>query len=235
MILNKNRLRINKELDTIERRRFFSPAIYGLYKTVLPEILKYVNGKFIDIGCGDMPYRDLIMNRVHQYDSVDIERRIPDVKFVADVQDMDIIKNKSYDSGICLEVLEHTQNFFQALREIHRILKVDAILIFSVPHLSRLHEEPNDFYRYTKHGLKFLFDETDFKTLKITPYGGLFSFLGHQVSTFFLCSCWHIPIIKNIVFFINKWFCVKSCYLLDKIFDKKKIFALGYVCVVQGN
>ena len=39
--------------------------------------------------------------------------------------------------------------------------------------------------------------------------------------------------MKRIVFFLNKWFCVKLCWLLDKVLDKKKIFSLEYACVAE--
>ena len=232
-LIKKNRLKVNEELRSAERRRFFSPASYGGYQVTVPLILEYAHGELIDIGCGDMPFKDIIRGKVTLYDSLDIERRVSDVKYVGDIQNMDIIEDCRYDSAVCLEVIEHVQNPFQAVAEIYRILKKGGILILSVPHLSRLHEEPNDFFRYTKYGLQSLLEGAGFKVLKITPQGGIFSFIGHQFSTIFVCMFWHIPIIKKIVFLMNKWFCVKVCYLLDKMFDDKKIFALGYTCVAQ--
>jgi SAM-dependent methyltransferase len=232
-LLRRNRQKVNEDLRSAEQRKFFSPTTYSAYQVTTPAILAYAHGKLIDIGCGDMPYKDLILDKVTQYDTLDIERRVAEVKFVCDIQNMDIISDNSYDSAVCLEVLEHVQNPFQAIAEVHRILKKGGMLILSVPHLSRLHEEPNDFFRYTKYGIQFLLEDAGFKVLKITERAGIFSFLGHQFSTVFVCLLWHIPIIKRIVFFVNKWLCVKPCYLLDKIFDKKKIFALGYTCVAQ--
>lgn len=232
-LLEKNRVKINKELRDIEKRKFFSPITYNSYQTVAPAILSYAYGKLIDIGCGDMPYKDLILGKVTQYDTFDVEKRVQEVKFVGDIQSMDAINDNSYDSAVCLEVLEHVRDPFRAIAEIRRILKKNGVLILSVPHLSRLHEEPNDFFRYTKYGVQSLLKNAGFEIVELTPQGGIFSFLGHQFSTIFVCLFWHIPIIKKLVFFINKWFCVKPCYLLDKCFDKKKILASGYTCVAK--
>ena len=234
-LLQRNRLKVNEELRSAEQRRFFSPATYSGYQAIAPAIRRYVRGKFIDIGCGDMPYKNLILDEVTQYDTLDIERRVQEVKFIGDIQDMNIISDNSYDSAMCLAVLEHVQNPFRAIVEIHRILKKGGVLILSVPHLSRLHEEPKDFFRYTKYGLQFLLESAGFNILGITPEAGIFSFLGHQFSTIFVCLFWHIPILKRIVFFVNQWLCVRLCYLLDKVFDKRKIFALGYTCVAQKD
>lgn len=230
-LLQKNRKRISQELDTCYKRRFFSPLTYGTYGATVPAITNYACGKLIDLGCGEMPYKELIMNKVSQYDTFDVEERTKGVTFIGDIQNMDMINDNSYDSAVCFEVLEHVRYPAKALSEIFRILKPKAHLILSVPHLSRLHEEPHDYFRYTKYGLRVLLEDAGFKVVEINAVGGIFSFLGHQFSTFFICLFWHIPVIKHIVFFINKWLCVRFCHFLDKILDKNQIFASGYTCV----
>jgi SAM-dependent methyltransferase len=232
-ILKRNRLQINKELASYDTRKYFSPSCYADSIITLSALSANLHGKCIDIGCGDMPFRSLIEKRVDQYDSVDIEKRVPDVRYLADIQDMSVIDSDSYDSALCLEVLEHVPNPCKAIAEIHRILKKGATLVCSVPHLSRLHEEPHDYYRYTKYGIRYLFERSGFRVISIEPTGGMFCFLGHQLSTIFLLPVWHIPILKNIAFWINKWFIVKLFYACDTHLDKEKIFALGYTCVVQ--
>jgi len=232
-LLQRNRLKINKELNSYDSRKYFTPSCYANSFVTVSALSAHLHGKCIDIGCGDMPFRTLIEKHVSQYDSVDIEKRSPDVTYLADIQDMHIIDSDSYDSALCLEVLEHVPNPFHAISEIHRILKKDASLVCSVPHLSRLHEEPHDYYRYTKHGIKYLFETSGFHVVSIQPAGGIFCFLGHQLSTMFLLPVWHIPILKNLVWGINKWLIVKPCYACDKLFDKNKIFASGYTCVVR--
>ncbi len=232
-LLKRNRSKINNELTSNDLRRFFSPSCYAFSVVIIPALKENLRGKCIDIGCGDMPFRQVVEQNVRQYDSVDIEKRSPDVKYLADIQDMSVIESNSYDSALCLEVLEHVADPFKAASEIHRILKKGAKLVCSVPHLSRLHEEPHDYYRYTKYGLRYLFEESGFHVISIEPTGGLFCFLGHQLSTILLLPVWHIPILKNIVFCINKWCVVKLFCFCDTIFDKRKIFALGYTCVFK--
>ena len=232
-LLKRNRLKLNKELASYDSRKYFSPAYYIGSIDMPTAFSAHLHGKCIDIGCGDMPFRSLIEKYVSQYDSVDIEKRVSGVKYIADIQNMSMIHSDSYDSALCIDVLEHVPNPFKAISEIHRILKKGAQLVCSVPHLSRLHEEPHDYYRYTKYGLRYLFENSGFHIISIEPTGGMFCFLGHQLSTIFLLPVWHIPILKNVAFFINKWLIVKLFYTCDKIFDKEKIFALGYICVVE--
>jgi hypothetical protein len=102
-----------------------------------------------------------------------------------------------------------------------------------VPHLSRLHEEPHDYFRYTKYGLHTLLEKSGFDVLEMHAQGSLFSFLGHQFSTIFVCLFWHVPILKHVIFFMNKWLCVLPCSALDDVIDKKRLFALGYTCIAR--
>ena len=232
-LLCRNRLMINEELRDPDQRKFFSPATYVHHQATVPALVKYVHGKCIDIGCGDMPYKAVIAERVTEYHSLDRERRAPDVTFVGDVQNMSMLIDNTYDSAVCFDVLEHVPNPMQAISEIGRILKPQGTLILSVPHLSRLHEEPHDFFRYTKYGLHTLLENAGFDVLEMQTQGSLFSFLGHQFSTIFVCLFWRVPILKHVIFFMNKWLCVLPCSALDDMLDKKRLFALGYTCIAR--
>lgn len=185
----------------------------------------------IDLGCGEMPFRQFIDNRVTVYHSLDLYPRNSSVTYVGDIQNMTMIKEQTYDSAICLEVLEHIADPSQALREISRILKPDGILILSVPHLSRLHDEPDDYYRFTRYGLQRLLERGSFSVLALKKRGGLFSFVGHQVSTVVLGIVWGIPILQSIAWFLNSWLITRTCYQIDEWLDPTGIFAAGYSAV----
>ena len=231
--IETNRKNIDRDLRRIDKRKYFSPANYGDFKVTLPALKQYCKGDCLDAGCGDMPYKEYMNNLVDQYDTIDFTEHIPGIKYIGDIQNMDMIDDNIYDTVVCFEVLEHVANPFKAVAEINRVIKKNGIFILTIPHLSRLHDAPHDYFRYTKYGVKSLLENNGFKILEIKPRGGLFSFLGHQFSNIFLSLFWHIPIIKNIVFFINKWFCVKPSYFLDKHIDSDKLFALGYTIVAQ--
>lgn len=231
-ILKKNRIRLNQELG-IQQRQYFSPALYGLNCAITPAIKQYVKGKLLDVGCGDMPYKALISQRVDQYETLDVKECVAGVNYIGSVEKMDMIQDGTYDSAVCFEVLEHVPNPFEAVNEINRILKKDGILILSVPHLSRLHEQPHDYFRYTSDGIKSLMNSGNFNILELKTTGGFFSFLGHQTSTAVVGLFWGVPILKWVMFFLNKWLCVFPCYFLDRLFLKNSLLPLGHVCVVQ--
>lgn len=232
-ILRNNRLRINKELDTIEKRRDLSPAILSLCEALLPQIEDYAAGNFIDIGCGQAPYRTVIESRVTNYVTADIEQRTSQLDFICDIQDMQPIDDGLFDSAGCFDVLEHVPDTEAACREMGRILKSGGYLIVTTPFLARLHEQPHDYFRFSEYGLEHVFEKQGFVSVRIQPYGGLFSFLGHQVSTLLVCSTWHIPVLRSVVFQLNRWIITRSCYFLDKAFRTHKVAPCGYVSVFE--
>ena len=44
--------------------------------------------------------------------------------------------------------------------------------IYTIPHIWHLHEEPRDFYRFTTHGIRYLFTKAGFEIVEITPLSG---------------------------------------------------------------
>ena len=231
--LKSNRQQLGKDLKNVEVRRFFSPALLVSHSLVTPAIDQYARGKMIDIGCGDMPYKQRIERKVESYDTLDVEARCEGVKFIGDATNMHMIANETYDTMICLEVLEHISDPFAAVQEMARILKPGASLILSVPHLSRYHELPHDYYRYTKYGLKAMLEKHGFEIIEMNPTGSMLTFIGHQFASVVNCLFWGMPVVKWIVFYLNKFLCVYPCFLIDRLFRKKTLFPLGHVCVAK--
>jgi SAM-dependent methyltransferase len=217
------------------QRQYFSPLYYSQYKVTLPIIKEYAKGDLIDLGCGLIPYRSLIQDQVVKYDTLDIQQHDAKITFIGDIQDMSFIESKSYDTALCMEVLEHVPDPSRALKEIHRILRSDGLLILSVPHLSRIHDEPLDFQRFTRYGIEAILAQHNFSIMELKIRGGLFSFLGHQISTIILGIFWSVPIVNKLVFLLNSFLVTRLCFHLDKITDKSGIFAAGYSVVAKKN
>ena len=212
-------------------RHLFSPLYYGQYMVTLPLALKHIRGRLLDAGCGDLPYRDRLRAQVTHYDTLDVAPRQSQLTYLGDIQRMNDVPSGNYDSVICLEVLEHVADPFAAAREIYRVLARDGILVASVPHLSRLHDEPHDYYRYTRYGLTHLLQQAGFVVTELHTRGGLVSFLGHQLSTAILASVWPIPVVRRIAWVLNSWLVTRLCYHLDKSLDRSGLFAAGYTVV----
>jgi len=231
--LKNNRQRIEKELNHSRNWPYFSPAIYCQYRVMLPMAQRHAKGDLIDLGCGDMPYRSALISQVITYDGLDLFPRSDQVRYTSNLESMVVISDQTYDTALMIEVLEHVPHPWLALTETWRILKPGGTLIISVPHLSRLHDEPHDYYRYTRHGLRQLLEDSGFEVIELVKKGGIFSFLGHQVSTLILTLTWGIPILRRVVFFLNRWLVTHPCFILDKWLDRGGLAPLGYVATAR--
>jgi len=232
-IIKQNRQKFIMDNAQTERFWYFSGTTLSLHRVLIPVINKYVKKTVLDAGCGNQPLRKLIEGLADKYDSLDIEKRVNDVTFLGDIQDLSqIVNNNTYDSVICLEVLEHVPEPQKAVCEIYRILKKSGYAICSVPHLSGLHEEPHDFYRFTRHGLSYVFNKAGFQQVKVIKVGGLISFLNHLFSLIFIGITYSLPIIKNLALQSNQLI-AGLVVRLDELLDKKGVFANGYVVIAK--
>jgi ubiquinone/menaquinone biosynthesis C-methylase UbiE len=114
----------------------------------------------LDIGCANNPYKAYFKNRV----GVDISSA-PNVDVVADAHSLPF-ENESFDQILCTEVLEHLHTPELAIREMRRVLKPAGKIILTTRFVFPIHDAPNDYYRYTKYGLRHLFRDWEIVSLE---------------------------------------------------------------------
>lgn len=192
---------------------------------------EHLHGRLLDAGAGKLPHRPLVNELTSEYVSLDFKLTHPELDVVADVQSMPMSDN-SFDSAICIEVLEHVPNPEKALRELLRVLKPGGKLVFSVPHFLYLHNEPYDFYRYTKYGLQELAQRVGFRVVMIKPSGGLLCFLQGVAATAAVGLTYGVPIIWPVVLWVNRTTAGAAIWL-DKHLDKRHLMPLHYFGVMQ--
>jgi SAM-dependent methyltransferase len=119
-----------------------------------PYALRIINqfpeGLILDCGAGKRAeYLTNVVNfEIVPYDTTDVVGVAEELPFA----------DASFDGVVCLNVLEHVKNPFQAAKEISRVLKPGAQLYCVVPFLQLRHGFPNHYYNMTAEGLKNLFD-----------------------------------------------------------------------------
>jgi SAM-dependent methyltransferase len=140
----------------------------------------FVRGKLLDVGCGRKPYKDTYFSGATSYTGVDYltERSQPDI--VASALDLPF-DDKSFDTVVSTEVLEHLSDPLRALRQMHRVLTPGGHLILSTPMYWPRHETPYDFFRYPYDGLLFLIKESGFEFVRMFNRGGGYVFLGQVI------------------------------------------------------
>jgi SAM-dependent methyltransferase len=76
---------------------------------------------------------------------------------------------EEYDIIICMNVLEHVYDYGKAIKNMERALRRNGELVVFVPMYYPLHDEPHDYWRFTEHALKRMFD--DFEILDFSWKG----------------------------------------------------------------
>lgn len=90
--------------------------------------------------------------------------------------------NNSFDSIMCIEVLEHLPNPNDALKELSRLLKPNGILIVTAPFCSFTHFAPYHFSTgFSKYYYEDILKLNGLKILEITPNGNYYKFLAQTI------------------------------------------------------
>lgn len=140
----------------------------------------YLHGHLVDLGCGDVPYYEWYKDHIDEVTCVDwhgTQHNKAHVDIFADLNEPLPLLSDYADCILLISVLEHIREPQLLLKEAKRILLDGGYLIISVPFLYHLHEEPYDYYRYTRHALSHLAEDAGFKIVNIQHYGSAFGVL----------------------------------------------------------
>ncbi len=227
-----NKQRKKYSVDMLDKKDYWylSALSASYFKIIESTLKKYIKGKTLDAGAGNLNSRNLLKKYCQQYVSMDIENN-DGLDLISDIQNMKEIESESFDSVFSSQVLEHVPEPWKACKEIYRILKPGSYTVITVPHLSGLHDLPNDYYRYTPYGIKHLMQRTGFTIMEEQPIGGLFSFFSHYFSLIFVTFFWSVPVLNKIIFFINKILIVNSAFFLDNFLGVKNRFPANLLIV----
>lgn len=143
--------------------------------------LRKLSGSIVDIGCGYMPYKSLVLNHAERYIGLDLKGNDygkPDLEW--DGRAIPLADN-SMDGALAMEVLEHCPEPELVLREALRVLKPGGLLFLTVPFLWPLHSVPNDEYRYTPFALERSLRNSGFEQIQLKPLGGWDASLAQMV------------------------------------------------------
>jgi SAM-dependent methyltransferase len=191
--------------------------VHKIHDRALGELLvKYASGVLVDIGCGEKPYAGMTQGLVTKHLGVDH----PDTQHTRDRIDVfatayqTTLPEASADTVLCTVVLEHLERPLDAIREMYRILKPGGCVILSAPFFWHLHEEPRDFFRYSRCGLEYLFTEAAFQIVELKALSGFNVTFGQELC-YYLDRFNRRPfgllfrlvqnLIQRIAYFLNRW------------------------------
>lgn len=140
---------------------------------VITYALNYISGKTLDLGAGEGKYKSIITKKSEEYIAADIIYN-KNIDVVCDAADLPF-ENEEFDTIICTQMLEHVKNPQLVVQQIYRVLKKKGVCVLTAPFLIPSHSDPDDYFRYTINGLKFLFENQGFKIIEINSYGQTFT------------------------------------------------------------
>jgi len=193
----------------------------------------YARGRLVDIGCGDKPYEDLVRPYVSEHVGVDHEETLHDkarIDLFATAYQIPVA-SETFDTAISTAVLEHLEEPEAALRECFRVLKPGGTAIYSVPFIWHLHEEPRDFFRYSKYGLDYLFRRAGFDPLEIRALSGFWVTFG-QLLVYNIYRLNHGPLKWLRIVDVAGLVVQGAAYALDKL-DRTEKWTWMYMVVAR--
>lgn len=199
---------------------------------VFKENKRYIKGRVIDMGCGDCQYKKDILEIADEYIGVDWEKSqhtCCEVDVFTDLSNCLPFPDDYADTIICFQVLEHLAEPAKFLRECFRVLSPQGHLIVNVPFMWGIHEEPHDYYRYTKYGLFHLLNNAGFTDIEVRENAYFWSSF---VLRFNYHSCRYARGVMRSLF-VPIWFIGQAVVMiLDKV-DINKADVASYSAVAS--
>lgn len=122
-------------------------------------------GRVLEIGSKDITgtVREYFLD-AKEYIGTDMERGF-NVDLIIDAHDLlKKFKKESFETVLCLEMLEHDREFWKTIDKMQKLLKRSGFLIISTPTFGfPLHRHPKDYFRYGEDAFREIF----FKGFKI--------------------------------------------------------------------
>jgi SAM-dependent methyltransferase len=158
----------------------------------LERVAPQARGRLLDVGCGHKPYEHIFRPFLSEYIGIERQETFeltnadnaegkPDLVYDGGRLPFD---DRSFDTVLNIQVLEHTPRPAELVQEMARVLKDDGRLILSAPFQFRLHEQPHDYFRYSPHGLRELCARAGLEVIEVHPMGSLWSVIGHKLNSY---------------------------------------------------
>jgi ubiquinone/menaquinone biosynthesis C-methylase UbiE len=207
----------------------FQPDRHLLKKFVCENAKKFT-GSVLDIGGGGKRYEHLFRH-CDSYKMLDINSDTqPDI--VGSVEAIPLPDN-SIDGIICTQVLGDVWGTQKAIAEMIRILKPQGLLLITESLFNEEHDEPRDYWRFTKYSWKKLLEDTC-KIDVLETRGGFFGQRAQQTIRYRIerHNLYQRPILGRAA---HLWALVIGKYaLLRDRLDRSKVnkkFPIGY-CIL---
>jgi SAM-dependent methyltransferase len=165
----------------------------------------------LDLGIGDAAWN---------YSRLDVVGTLENLPF----------PDATFDACINIVTLEHVTDPQRVLCEISRTLAPGGRLLLVAPLEWEEHQQPHDYFRYTRYGLEFLLKRAGFSEISIVPVGGIFRLISRRL--FNALQFFPGPLI-----FLAAIFLVPPALILPLFdsLDRRRSFTPGFVTLAQKH
>jgi SAM-dependent methyltransferase len=179
-----------------------SPAIRREIRRRLEELGR---GRGLHLGCGDVRLDPRLVNfDIARTSAVDVAGDALALPFPAGC----------FELVLSQEMVEHVADPFRAVREAARVLRPGGILYLQAPFVIGYHPGPEDYWRFTRAGIRRLVEQAGLECLRIEQAVGAGTGVYRILVEFFaavparIWPAWYLPskALASLVCFPLKWF-----------------------------
>lgn len=154
--------------------------IHKINNRLIVEYKDLFLGRVADLGCGESPYKEDLLETASEYVGVDWENSAHDqsnVDVFADLCEPLPFHDGYADTVVSFQVMEHLAKPGNFLAECSRILRYGGTFFLTVPFMWHVHEAPHDYFRYTRFGLHYLLEQHGFCEISIKETSGFWQMM----------------------------------------------------------
>lgn len=197
------------------------------FRSSLPE-----NARVLDAGAGEGNYKHYFVEQ--RYCGLDLgigdsQWNYGELDVVGDLSGMPF-RDGTFDACLNVVTLEHVKDPALVIREISRTLAPGGRFLLIVPFEWEEHQQPHDYFRFTRYSLAYLLDQAGLETVSIQPIGGFFRLLSRRM-------LYALQFFPGPSIFVGAIFFVPPALLLPLLepLDRRQDFTLGYICSARKS
>ena len=208
-------------------------TLYRALQTAIDTEVKGQGLRVLDVGCGWKKYEPLFAGKAAH--TLGIEpghgHGCPDA--LARGEALPFRENR-FDTIICTQVVQYFDDPFQAVKEMHRVLKKNGVVFLSGPGTYPLFDPPNPKWRFVPDGFRRLF--TGFSRVEVRPLGG-FLLCYFQILNLFLKHLvfrrpWENGLTKRVMWWLVFPLLNTLGKALDALLPHDKV-SIGYLVIAR--
>lgn len=150
-----------------------------------------------------------------------------DVLVVANIEKGLPLFENSFDVVMLSHTLEHIFRTEDLLHDCYRVLRSGGFLVGAVPFLTKVHQAPYDFYRFTSFALTRFFEEAGFTEIQVTPLNSVFETISLHLNSSYKFLLKDLSITQKVVFkaLMKSW---QTTFRNLRRGETRTDFTLGY-------